>query len=215
MFNMLLECQPRHRASRWGIVAALLLHGGILGALLRHPAQAAAPVFILPSDSFPAPVEAVRRHSTGLVRFPFRVPQPVIPTLPAPGPIPGVPELPRPTVGVPATPVPSVDDSTALPWGAPWPSTLVEEAPALLAAPLPAYPPRLRDAGIQGQVIVEAVVDTLGRVEPGSIRIVRSDHAGLEAPAAASIAAALFRPARVYGRAVRVRVQVPLSFRLR
>ena len=41
-------------------------------------------------------------------------------------------------------------------------------------------------------VLLEAVVDTLGRVEPGSIRTVSSEHPGLEPAAAASLRAALF-----------------------
>lgn len=92
---------------------------------------------------------------------------------------------------------------------------LVQDVPVLLQAPLPAYPPRMREAGIEGNVLVEVVVDTLGRAEAGSLRIVSSDHAEFSAPARASIAAALFRPARVFGRPVRVLVRVPVGFRLR
>jgi protein TonB len=92
---------------------------------------------------------------------------------------------------------------------------LAEEAPAILAGPLPAYPELLRQAGIEGRVVLEAVVDTLGRVEPRSIVAVTAGHPGFVAPAQRALAATLFRPARVHGRAVRVRVRVPIDFRLR
>ncbi len=51
---------------------------------------------------------------------------------------------------------------------------LVEERPALLSAPAPVYPALLKQAGIQGRVILPAVIDTTGRVEPASVRIMKS-----------------------------------------
>ena len=95
-----------------------------------------------------------------------------------------------------------------------YPAALVQDAPELLAAPAPEYPSLLRSAGVQGQVIVAAVVDTLGRAESGSVRIVLSDNRGFDRPALATVQAARFRPARMYGRAVRVLVQIPVVFRL-
>lgn len=91
----------------------------------------------------------------------------------------------------------------------------VEEPPAILAGPAPDYPELLRQAGLTGRVLLEAVVDTSGRVEPGSLTVIASSHPGFVASAQRSLAATLFRPARVYGRAVRVRVRVPVDFRLR
>jgi protein TonB len=213
VFDMMLENHPRPRAARWGIAGALLLHGAVLGALWQRPAQAAPPLFILPADSFPEPGEPVRRLPTGPVLPSLSSSGPVIRTA-LPGPIPNIPETPRPITGLPGTALPSGGESPAISWGDAWPPTLVQEAPVLLAAPLPLYPRQLREAGIQGQVMVEAVVDTLGRVEPVSIRIVHSDHAGFEAPARASLGGGLFRPARVFGRAVRVLVRVPVTFRI-
>src|SRR2546423_15550317 len=40
---------------------------------------------------------------------------------------------------------------------------LVEERPALLSAPAPVYPPLLKQAGVQGRVILPAVLVTTGR----------------------------------------------------
>jgi len=99
--------------------------------------------------------------------------------------------------------------------GDPIDASLAEEAPAILAGPLPAYPEPLRQAGIEGRVVLEAVVDTLGRVEPGSVIAVTAGQPGFMAAARQALAATLFRPARVHGRAVRVRVRVPIDFMLR
>lgn len=93
-------------------------------------------------------------------------------------------------------------------------STLVQDPPELLTAPTPVYPSLLMTAGIQGRVIVEAVVDTLGRAESGSVRVVVSDNAGFDPAALQAVRDARFRPGRMYGRAVRVLVQVPVVFRL-
>jgi len=43
---------------------------------------------------------------------------------------------------------------------------LVEERPALLSAPAPVYPALLKQAGIQGRVILPAVIDTTGGLSP-------------------------------------------------
>jgi protein TonB len=88
----------------------------------------------------------------------------------------------------------------------------VEEAPTLLSAAPLVYPPLLRQAGIHGTVVVQAVVDTAGRVVPASIKIVRTPHPGFEASARQWVLSALFRPARIQGRPVRVLVNQPLNY---
>lgn len=93
--------------------------------------------------------------------------------------------------------------------------TLVEEPPLLLAGPIPAYPDLLRQAGVQGRVVLEAVVDTAGHVEPRSVVVVASAHPGFAAPAQQALLRSLFRPARMRGAAVRVRVRLAIDFVLR
>jgi protein TonB len=99
--------------------------------------------------------------------------------------------------------------------GEPMDGSVVDQLPVMLAGPGPAYPEALRWAGVEGRVILEAVVDTAGHVEPGSLVAVAATHPGFVAPARRAVAAALFRPARVRGRAVRVRVRIPMDFMLR
>ncbi len=87
-----------------------------------------------------------------------------------------------------------------------------DEPPQLLTHPAPRYPAVLRQAGIEGRVVIEAVLDTEGRAEPGSLRVVSSAHPLFAAEAERVVLASQYRPARVAGRAVRVRVAVPVSF---
>jgi protein TonB len=92
---------------------------------------------------------------------------------------------------------------------------LDEQRPEVLTGPLPAYPELLRRAGIEGQVVLEALVDTTGRVHPTSISVVSVTNPGFIAPARQALLATLFRPARVGGRPVPMRVRVPFAFSIR
>lgn len=96
--------------------------------------------------------------------------------------------------------------------GSVYSTDVVEERPERIGGPAPRYPEILRQAGIQGQVTVECVLDTTGRAEPGSVRVVSSTNPFFDAPALEAVAASRFRPGRLGGRAVRVRVLVPLNF---
>ena len=95
-----------------------------------------------------------------------------------------------------------------------YPDQMVDELPEILPGPPLEYPPLLRRAGVQGRVTVRAVIDTLGRAEPASLRIFASSNPGFEQSARDYVLHAWFRPARVKGRAVRVLVRVPLDYRL-
>ena len=94
----------------------------------------------------------------------------------------------------------------------PYLEAVVEERPERLECPQLRYPEILRQAGIEGRVLVELIIDTLGRAERGSIRIVSSPHALFEGPSREVVAGCRYRPGRIQGRAVRVRVQVPVGF---
>jgi len=91
---------------------------------------------------------------------------------------------------------------------------MVQEKPERLAGPQPVYPPLLQQAGIQGVVKVEAIIDTSGRVEPNSVRVVESPNPGFDQAAKTVVVKSLYRPARVYGRAVRVLIQQPINFQI-
>ncbi|HYX83210.1 MAG TPA: TonB family protein [Gemmatimonadales bacterium] len=92
--------------------------------------------------------------------------------------------------------------------------SVVEERPEMLSGPQPVYPDLLRQAGVQGRVLVQAIIDTMGRAEPNSVKIIQSPNPGFDQPAKNAVLRALFRPARVHGRAVRVLVNIPYDFKL-
>jgi periplasmic protein TonB len=90
----------------------------------------------------------------------------------------------------------------------------VDEPPERLSGPNPRYPEMLRQAGIEGQVVLEFVIDTTGRVEENSIKILNSTNKAFEGPARDVIQRSIYRPGRVRGVAVRVLVQQAISFNI-
>jgi TonB family protein len=90
----------------------------------------------------------------------------------------------------------------------------VTERPDLLNHPRLRYPDSLRAAGIGGRVLVEAIVDTTGHADSASVRILSSSNPEFDAPARDAVLAARYLPGRLDGRAVRVRVRIPLSFQV-
>src|SRR5437867_335136 len=90
----------------------------------------------------------------------------------------------------------------------------VDEPAEIVSAPPLEYPPALRHAGLQGRVTVQAVIDTLGRAEPASLKVIARPNTAFDQSARAYVLHAVFRPARIKGRAVRVLIKVPVDYRI-
>ncbi len=91
----------------------------------------------------------------------------------------------------------------------------VEEKPVRDSGPMLDYPTLLREARIEGEVVVEAIIDTLGRAEPTSLRVVQTANPGFNESAKDNVLETRFRPGRVHAKAVRVLVRLPIRFRLK
>jgi TonB family protein len=91
--------------------------------------------------------------------------------------------------------------------------SMVDERPVFLAGPPLKYPSLLRQAGIQGRVLVRAIIDTTGRAEPASVQVVESPHPGFNQAARNAVLQARFRHGRFRGRAVPVMITFPVDFR--
>jgi TonB family protein len=90
----------------------------------------------------------------------------------------------------------------------------VDERAEIVSAPPLDYSPALRQAGLQGRVTVQAVIDTLGHAEPASLKVIARPNTAFDQSARDYVLHAVFRPARVKGRAVRVLVTVPVDYRI-
>jgi len=89
----------------------------------------------------------------------------------------------------------------------------MDEWPAFLSGPPLQYPNLLRQAGIQGRVVVHAIIDTAGRAEPWSVHVIESPHPGFDQAARNFVLEAQFRPGRMRARDVRVSIKFPMNFR--
>ncbi|HVH69197.1 MAG TPA: energy transducer TonB [Gemmatimonadales bacterium] len=220
MFPQVIASRPRRGEPRLAVSSAAAIAGHMLClvAVIWATLQPKAPARAAASPVLFAWPDQPQGDVTG----------PVLPPAPVPDEFPGPISVPshidftpiaaktlvnptewlraaREVDGIPGLPGPLGDSGIAL---------HVDEPPALLVAPLPTYPELLRTAGITGRVVVQAVVDTSGRAEPGSVRVIASPNPGFDAAARASVLGARFRPARTQGRAVRVQVLVPIVFAL-
>lgn len=98
------------------------------------------------------------------------------------------------------------------PFAAPAVVGVVDEQPALISHPPIRYAPEMQALRIGGTVIVEATLDTTGRVLPATVRIVQSPNPVFDAEATRVVLATLYRPARIRGRAARVTIRQPITF---
>ncbi len=85
--------------------------------------------------------------------------------------------------------------------------------PTLVRMPPPVYPDAMRRSGIEGRVVLKALVNTGGRVYPSSILVLRTTDVEFIAPARQALRAALFRPARLGGARIESWVTIAVDFK--
>ena len=93
---------------------------------------------------------------------------------------------------------------------APW--TGRELMMRLVATSKPRYPESLRNAGIEGQVLIRFVVDTAGRIEPSSVQVLSATHPLFARAVTAALGGFRFRPAEAAGRRVEATAEMPFEF---
>lgn len=72
------------------------------------------------------------------------------------------------------------------------------------------YPSVLRDSRVSGRVVVQLVVDENGRPVAGSAQVLEASHPAFEAATLRAVERFRFRPARMGGTPVPVRVTIPI-----
>jgi protein TonB len=76
------------------------------------------------------------------------------------------------------------------------------------------YPDMLRSANVEGEVLAQFVVDTTGRYESGTFKVLKSSHEQFTAAVRNALPNMRFYPAEVGGRKVKQLVQQPFTFSL-
>lgn len=228
MFAQLIASRAPKRRSPAGFAASIALHGIIVtGAVL---VTSHAPMQRTPHAQMVVPYVA-----------PVTRPRPVTPTPPSIVPIVDAPNVINIPITVPDGIPPvnllraaiNTDDPFVFRVGVPshagtvGPVAVEDPGTAFLdsqvevqvaldtRSPMPRYPQLLRDAGVEGATLVRFVVDTLGRVEQGTVKVVESTHPAFALAVQAVLPQMRFSPARVGERKVRQLVEFPLQFRLR
>ncbi len=80
--------------------------------------------------------------------------------------------------------------------------------------PTPKYPDLLRSAQVEGEVLAQFVVDTLGVADMSTFKALKSTHDLFTASVRSAITSMRFRPAESNGRKVKQLVQMPFPFSL-
>lgn len=212
---------PARTTAAW----AMALHLGLIGALVAATHPSAPP----PSESRGMHIDVIYQEPAasdpGLPRLPRPLGQPGpmalphAPDLRLPVMPPGLPAPGTTAYRYPAGPGPSGELaqpglSGGRGGGAPIVADLADQPPVWLSGPRPRYPDLLRAARIAGEVLVQAVIDSGGRVEAGSARVLRSSHPDLEPEALRVVRQSRYRPGRVAGRPVRVLIRQAVRFSL-
>jgi protein TonB len=80
--------------------------------------------------------------------------------------------------------------------------------------PAPRYPDMLRSANVEGEVLVQFVVDTTGRVEMNTFKVLKTSHDLFTNAVRQALSTMRFYPAEIGGKKVKQLVQQPFNFTL-
>jgi periplasmic protein TonB len=228
MFTQLVESKPDRKRSKRGTILSFAAHYGLILVVIYTSAEASdvgkerrgeEVRFVEP----PKPEAQPKQQPPDLVVAP--VPSRTPPVFTAPIDIPtSIPEIDLTRAPTDLKMFESRRGPVGLPGGD---STATRALPAdhmyldfqvdkpVMQAPnsaAPAYPEMLRQAGVEGDALVSFVVDTLGRVELGTFKVIRTSHDLFASAVKNALPRMRFIPAETTGGKVRQLVQQPYSF---
>lgn len=228
MFTQLVESRPDRKRSTRSTVTSFVLHYGLVLGVLYTSAEASgagnerraeAVTFVEPPKVEPE----VKKQQPELVVAP--PPARVTSVFTAPIDIPvGLPEIDLTKAPVDMEmfaqrrgPIgPTTGDSTVV-------TSRTTDQPLfdfqvdkpVMQAPnsaAPVYPDMLRQAGVEGEALVSFVVDTLGRIEISTFKVIRASHDLFATAVRNALPRMRFIPAEAGNGKVRQLVQQPFSF---
>jgi len=225
MLHVLLESGPRRteRGGGWTL-ASVLMHATLIGSAVALTARG---IEVGPNDPRPPGILYVAPSPPPQVEDQRQSSDPYAPAVPVDGPRIPIPPVPwvDPAPGIPTGPLTGIEEfgshvttpgtSEALPTNGIYSDRAVDRIVVPRNDnPRPEYPRSLRSAASEGEVLVTFVVDTSGRVELSSIRIVRETHALFGESVRRWLARTRYIPAEVNGGRVRQLVQQQVGFTL-
>ena len=230
MFTTLLESRAQRARRARSTLVSVFLHSAVIAmaVAVTRPTLSAAREEPIEKPTIWVDVRSAR-PATQPHRANPATPHPIpdFPTIESPRFVPK--DLPPIDIGGPAIPDDrisigprlSTESSigrplTGIPTGSIVDEKLVDRAPRILGeARPPQYPSTLRQSGVTGQVVVQFVVDTLGRAEMDGVQIVDASHALFADAVRTALVHYRFTAGEAAGHKVRTRVQLPFTFSLR
>jgi len=225
MFDQLVSSKVSRQVAPVRGVVVGMLHGLVIAGAIRvteRPPEVAVvpPEHIMIFDQPRHPVTTSAPADPGAPPLP--VDAPVLPIAPVDVPVSIPPVVPGPSLD-PAvlrrilsagTPGSNPAGRDSLPLHGVLAAAEVDDPAVALHQPSPRYPPVLQQAGIEGRVLVEFIIDTAGHMEGSSLRVLESSNPGFDAAAGETVRHSVFRPARVHGNPVRQRTVQSIVFRI-
>lgn len=224
MFETLVESRERHRRPVAQTTTSVAVHAVIIFFAMTEVHGSADPVTAITDTSviFVAPRDVPRTLTTdrrdGGVPSPIGFPT-VVPVIDVPPDLPPItlthqPFDPRAFTGRGVAG--GAPDGIGIAAASPDVGSLIvssaeaDEPPRLVTRAALRAPAGFE--GVPGRVVLSFVVDTLGRAELGSVKVVASSSPVFEQPATTMVLGSRFTPGRNGGRPVRVLVQQPIVF---
>jgi len=232
MLDVLLESKAPHTRRIGGTLASTLVHGAIItgavlltvqrtdGLIREAPHDPGKIIFIQPTRSEPAPQRPATSRESSVSSPAPSTPLPVIdhvPTTIEPVDPNVTPMTPGNLVIGPASPPPGLIGGPTGPATGPGDAIevrLVDKPPRVLRSEQPRFPEALRARGQNGRIVVQFVVDTLGRAEMSEFKVVDATDAQLADPVRAVLPRFRFTPGEAGGHKVRTMVALPFDFTL-
>jgi protein TonB len=234
MFNNLLESKPKKQRSPAGAAVSIILHSVLIGAAVyatahaaienEKPKQEEVKFVETPKEPPPPEPEKPKPPPPDVVAAP--PPPKGFQVLTAPVKIPDVipdidlskkvtDEADFSGKGVAGGTSKGVVGGTAVNTDQPFFEFQVEKPVAPMGGnPTPQYPDMLRSAGVEGEVLAQFVVDTTGRAEMSTFKVLKTSNELFSVAVKNALPRMRFIPAEAGGRKVKQIVQQPFSFAL-
>jgi len=231
MLTVLLESRARRQRRVGGMALSIATHLAIIGAVTATTVHATRPTrdrvvpvhIVPPSRPAPPPRTAHQARTSGqstsrgapvIVVDQIRISTDVRPNLPV------IDELPRPIANYDAagattagTGPRSIVDGDGSGDNTDWRGN--ELLMRIVTSATPRYPEALRQAGVDGRVLVRFVVDTIGKVDMSSVQVLESTHDLFARAVRDALPALRFKPAETGGHHVRAMAEMPFEFQIR
>ena len=231
MLDTLLESRALTERTMTGSAFSLVAHCAIITAAVFATRQVVMPTpettpetlnYVLPPEKPPVPVMETPRPAEPHVPRGFQIPlAPVeIPNVLPPIDLTQPVTDPRNYTGHGVEGGTADGDSTlktpVRDLGATLYAFQVEKQAALMpGVGTPVYPDLLKSAGIEGKVLVAFVVDTTGRADMSTLKIMQSDHPLFTEAVRTALPRMRFLPAEAGGKKVKQFAQMPFVFSLK